>query len=339
MVPKEVGTVRKIGLMWSKTFFEEREEAYYQLKPNFKGKTLVLIEEALGEMSFEVISLNVDEPLDRVIRKIHKEKIDFAFNLSVSVSGTYNQSVLPSVLDALGIPYLGSNAIVHSFSLDRVLLKLTLRGMGIPTPSCFLFTQGEAIPENLDFPVVIKPRFRTTKNPVTLEAVSTEREDLERKISLFAEKLGEKLVVERLILGKEIVVGMWGNGPQREILPFVEVNLGKNCLIWDSQEKWRKGYVEDALCPSSLSEEERDVVERMVVKICQELDIRDFATFHLIFAEKEEMPFFFEMNSLPNLYYKHSAFPRMCETTGVGYKEMIQRLVGIAQERLRNVLK
>jgi len=333
LFPGVIG-VKCIGLMWSKSFFEEREELCYQLKPNFKGKSLNLIREALSEMSVEVLLLDVDCPLEEVIKRLKKEKIEFAFNLSVSVAGAYSQSVLPAILDALRIPYLGSNAIVQALSLDRVLLKLALRGIGVPTPSYFLWSKGMEIPENLDFPVIVKPRFRTPDSPVSLACVSTGREELLEKLARCSQGGGEKLLVERLVDGREMVVGVWGNGSHIQVLPLLEVNLGKTELIFTSEIKWRKGYVEDALCPPNLSAEFVALIEKMALKIYQELDIRDFATFHFIFSEKEEIPLFFEVNSLPTLYFKHSAFPRMCEVAGWEYKSMIQKLFQIAYERL-----
>ncbi|MGC8778969.1 MAG: hypothetical protein ACP5Q4_09875, partial [Candidatus Caldatribacteriaceae bacterium] len=241
--------VKKIGLAWSQSFFAEREALYYQLKPNLKGKSFALIQEALSEMALEVIVIDVDSPLEDIVRRLKKEKIDFAFNLSVSVAGSYAQSVLPAVLDALHIPYLGSNAIVQSLSLDRALLKLALRGIGIPTPSYFLWSEGESIPENLDFPVIVKPRFRKPESPVTMECVSVTREELGGKLQQSLEKMRGKVLVERLVQGREMVVGIWGNGREAQVLPLLEANLGKSGLIFSAEEKWRKGYVEETLCP------------------------------------------------------------------------------------------
>lgn len=326
---------KRIGLMWSKSFFEEREELYYQLKPNFKGKSFALVQEALSEMSFEVISLDVDAPLEEIVKRLKKEKVDFAFNLSVSVAGAYGQSVLPAILDSLRISYLGSNAIVQSLSLDRALLKLALRGIGIPTPWYFLWSKGDGIPDSLDFPVLVKPRFRTPADRVTTEYVIQGKEELERKLRNFSKDVEGKFLVEKLVNGREMVVGIWGNGADVEVLPLLEVNLGKTNPIFTSEEKWRKGYVEDVVCPANLAEETAALIGKMGLKIYQELDIRDFAVFHLIFSEKEGIPLFFEINSLPSLYVKHSAFPQMCEMAGFEYKTMIQRLFLIAQERLK----
>ncbi|MEN3186050.1 MAG: hypothetical protein ABDK94_08525 [Atribacterota bacterium] len=326
---------KKVGLLWSKSFFEEREELCYQLKPNFKGKSFALVQEALSEVPCEVVLLDVDSPLEEVVKRLKKEKIGFAFNLSVSVAGMYGQSVLPAILDSLHIPYLGSDAIVQSLSLDRALLKLALRGVGVPTPWYFLWSKGDAIPDNLDFPVLVKSRFRTPTDQVTIECVSWAKEELEEKLKTFSEAKRGKLLVEKLVIGREMVVGIWGNGEDIQLLPLLEVNLGRKNLIFTSEEKWRKGYVEDALCPAGLDEETVVLIGKMALKIYQELDIRDFAAFHFIFSEKEGIPLFFEINALPSLYLKHSAFPQMCEVAGFDYKKMIQKLFLIAQERLR----
>ena len=92
------------------------------------------------------------------------------------------------------------------------------------------------------------------------------------------------------------------------------------------------------LCPAPLSEEQKNQIEKMALKIFQELHMRDYATFKLIFSEKEEIPFFFELNSLPSLYYRHSAFPEMCNASGIDYKTMVQKLARIAEERVARKL-
>lgn len=326
--------VKRVGLMWSQAFFTQQEDRYYQLKTSFKGKTIVLMKEALSEIASEVVFFDVDEPLEEIVRGLKKKKIDFAFNLSVSVSGFYSQSILPSVLDSLHIPYLGSSSVIQAFCLDRALLKLVLRGIGVPTPSYFLLSWGGNIPENNDFPVIIKPRFRTPDSVMSAECVCQDRNVLEEKLKTCATGMGKNLLVERFVDGREMVMGVWGNGGNVQVLPPIEVNLGRKHVIFDSTTKWQKGYVEESLCPPQMSEEEMGLLKKMVLKIYKELDIRDFATFHFIFSEKEKIPLFFEVNPLPSLYFKHSAFPRMCEVAGFDYKEMVQRLFSIATARL-----
>ena len=133
-----------------------------------------------------------------------------------------------------------------------------------------------------------------------------------------------------------MIVGIWGNGKNVSPLPIMEVNISHQVPLWDFKTRNNKGYVEDVLCPAPLEEEQKSQIEKMALRIFQELHMRDYATFKLIFSEKEGIPFFFELNSLPSLYYRHSAFPEMCNASGIDYKTMIQKLARIAEERVIN---
>ncbi|HXL01789.1 MAG TPA: hypothetical protein PK016_01515 [Candidatus Atribacteria bacterium] len=327
--------IKNIWITYSQEIFENQEENYYKTRNELKGKTLTMIEEALREGGWEVNKINVDLPLPRLTEFL-SQKVDLIFNLTICVSGIYNQAFLPLLLDANNIPYLGSNSVVHSLCLDRSLSKLCLRGVGIPTPSYFLWSTKEEIPENLDFPLIVKPRFRSYQEIISEQSVVSSPEELERELQRVFSETKDEVIGEKFLTGREMIVGIWGNGKNVSPLPIMEVNISRQVPLWDFKTRNNKGYVEDVLCPAPLEEEQKSQIEKMALRIFQELHMRDYATFKLIFSEKEGIPFFFELNSLPSLYYRHSAFPEMCNASGIDYKTMIQKLARIAEERVVN---
>jgi len=327
--------IKNIWITYSQEIFENQEENYYKTRNELKGKTLTMIEEALREGGWEVNKINVDLPLPRLTEFL-SQKVDLIFNLTICVSGIYNQAFLPLLLDANNIPYLGSNSVVHSLCLDRSLSKLCLRGVGIPTPSYFLWSTKEEIPENLDFPLIVKPRFRSYQEIISEQSVVSSPEELERELQRVFSETKDEVIGEKFLTGREMIVGIWGNGKNVSPLPIMEVNISHQVPLWDFKTRNNKGYVEDVLCPAPLEEEQKSQIEKMALRIFQELHMRDYATFKLIFSEKEGIPFFFELNSLPSLYYRHSAFPEMCNASGIDYKTMIQKLARIAEERVVN---
>ncbi len=327
--------IKNIWITYGQEIFENQEENYYKTRNELKGKTLTMIEEALREGGWEVNKINVDLPLPRLTEFL-SQKVDLIFNLTICVSGIYNQAFLPLLLDANNIPYLGSNSVVHSLCLDRSLSKLCLRGVGIPTPSYFLWSTKEEIPENLDFPLIVKPRFRSYQEIISEQSVVSSPEELERELQRVFSETKDEVIGEKFLTGREMIVGIWGNGKNVSPLPIMEVNISRQVPLWDFKTRNNKGYVEDVLCPAPLEEEQKSQIEKMALRIFQELHMRDYATFKLIFSEKEGIPFFFELNSLPSLYYRHSAFPEMCNASGIDYKTMIQKLARIAEERVVN---
>ena len=330
-------SIKNILITISQNIFEEREKRFYSNRPDLQGKSLTMVIEALAQLGWKGIPLNVDIPLTELVHSFSTQNIDFVYNLAVCSAEIYDQAFLPSLLDALNIPYLGSNSTIHSLCLDRTLTKLSLRGIGIPTIHSFQWTSGDPLPNNLDFPYIIKPRFRSYYQKVSIDSIVNDSDTLLKKAESVYTQTGEKVLIEKFVEGREIIIGLCGNGNNTEVLPFMEINLSRDKLLFDSDIESLKGYVDDISCPAKLSEEHKTMLNNMALKIYRELNLKDFATFHLIFDQKENIPLFFEINALPLLHYKHSAFPEMCSYRGWDYHTMIQKLLQIALEKRKIV--
>lgn len=325
--------IKKILITFSKKIFDEREKWFYTNRPDLQGKSIEMIIEALAQSGWESESLNVDIPLPELVNSLSDKSIEFIYNLAVCSAENYDQAFLPTLLDALDIPYLGSNSTIHSLCLDRTLTKLSLRGIGIPTTSSIQWSPGDSLSENISFPCIIKPRFRSYCRKLSIDSIVDDPESLLKKAESVYSETGEKILIEKFIDGRELVIGLFGNGNHPEVLPIMEVNISREKLIYDAEMENSKGYISDISCPAKISDENKTMLENMAIKIFRELNLKDFATFHLIFDQKENLPLFFEINALPLLYYKHSAFPEMCAYHGWDYSTMIQNLLHIALKR------
>lgn len=315
--------IRKVLLAYNSAVLSQEEEERYAAQQELKGQTLHLIQEALEEGGYEVCLLDVERPLEEVVRFLSKQSVHFVFNLTTCVSSVYSQALFPLLLDALRIPYLGSQAVVHALCLDRFLTKVFLRGLGIPTPSFVLWEEGGPWPETFEFPLFVKPRFREHLGKRIRSVLVNDAENMEREALRIFRETEEKVLLEKYIPGRELVVGLWGNGREFSVLPIVETR---------SSERFREEILKDV----DLGEDLTSQIQRMAIKIFQELNMQDYATFRLILSEKEAMPFFFEINALPSLYFRQSPFPEMCAAADIDYTGMIQRLFHIAAQRVRN---
>jgi len=324
--------VARVLLAYNQAVLSQEEEEYYATQQELKGQTLTLIQEALRETGYEVVLFDVERPLEEVVTRLLSEDIHFVFNVTTCVSSVYSQALLPLLLDALDIPYLGSRAVVHSLCLDRSLTKLALRGLGVPTPSFFLWAPQAPWPENLEFPVLVKPRFREYQGRKLGGFMVHDHEALRKAALQLFEMTGEKVIVEKYIPGREFVVGLWGNDEETAPLPILEITPLRRDFP-PCEETLRKG--ERVLGVADLPEEIVLQIQRMSLKIFQELNMRDYATFRLILSEGEALPLFLEINALPLLYYHQSPFPEMCAALDIDYTGMVQRLFHIAMKRVK----
>jgi hypothetical protein len=58
--------IKNAWITYSQEIFENQEENFYKTRPELKGKTLAMREEALQEAGWEVNKINVDLPLPQI---------------------------------------------------------------------------------------------------------------------------------------------------------------------------------------------------------------------------------------------------------------------------------
>ena len=91
---------------------------------------------ALSELGHEPIAMACDLNLSVFKQKIKAVNPDVVFNLVESLDGHGRLiSVIPSLLDALGIPYTGApSGAIHETS-HKILAKERMRASGLATPA------------------------------------------------------------------------------------------------------------------------------------------------------------------------------------------------------------
>jgi D-alanine-D-alanine ligase len=98
------------------------------------------------------------------IRNVLNEKVDIVFNIAEG-RGTYRsrEAQVPSILEMLDIPYVGSDPECLAVCLDKHLTKKLLKMEGIPTPEWRLIANQQELKETVwkgfPFPAIIKPSF------------------------------------------------------------------------------------------------------------------------------------------------------------------------------------
>ena len=121
------------------------------------------VEDALGRLGHEVVSIDAGHDL---IRRLREADPDLAF---IAMHGRDGEDgTVQELLEIIGIPYTGSGVLACGRAMDKVLAKHLMLEAGIPTPEFFAFNEtafrelgaadalGE-IAERLAFPIVVKP--------------------------------------------------------------------------------------------------------------------------------------------------------------------------------------
>ncbi|MFH1406568.1 MAG: ATP-grasp domain-containing protein [Candidatus Omnitrophota bacterium] len=303
-------------------------------------KTVNSIKDALLKGGNEVILVEADGNLvDNLIRQ--KENIDIVFNIAEGQSGPSRESRVPAILDYFGIPYTGSGVLALAVALDKALTKKVFMGEGIPTPRFQLFkTPIDTFNRSLKFPLIVKPNCEGSAKGITRLSVVQDESQLREQVDLTLELYNQDALVEEFIEGKEITVGVLGNG-ELLVMPILEIDFS-NCE--ESGEyfySWRmKEYQGDAAahlvpafyCPARLDEKTTQRVKNTAKRAHLALGCNDFSRTDIRLSS-DGTPYILEVNPLPGLDPEESNFTYIAKSHGIDYVTLINRILQNAIDR------
>jgi D-alanine-D-alanine ligase len=268
----------------------------------------------------------LEEFMPRVLKG---ERPGMVFNVSYGIQGQARYTHVPSILEMVGIPYVGSGPLAHSLALDKVVAKMIFRQNGIPTPDfTVLDAPGFKMPE-LDFPLIVKPKNEAVS--FGLKVVNDENE-LREAADLIFKVFNQPVLAEQYIEGREINVGLLGNNPP-EVFPPVEIKFGpQGPPIYTYEDKTRRSGREIGFqCPASLNPELTVKSQQLARRAFEALGCQDCARVDMHLDEEGNF-FVLELNSLPSLG-EHGSYTIAAKEAGLDFSALVRRLVEVASAR------
>jgi D-alanine-D-alanine ligase len=297
-------------------------------------KSIRRITDALKAGKHQTISLEADKDLitslEEFMPKVVKgERPGMVFNVSYGIQGQARYTHVPSILEMVGVPYIGSGPLAHSIALDKVVTKMVLAQNKLPTPRfAVLESPGFEFPE-LNYPMIVKPKNEAVS--FGIRVVNSETELREAAGWIF-DRFKEAVLVEEYIEGREINVGLLGNNPT-EPLPPVELNFGgTGDNVYTYEDKTGSSGREIGLiCPApigvELTAKAQDLARRAFSAVgcydCARVDMR---------LGVDGTLYILEINSLPSFGWRGS-FVRAAEAAGFDFTAIVNRLIEVASAR------
>ncbi|HET9169055.1 MAG TPA: D-alanine--D-alanine ligase family protein [Actinospica sp.] len=254
--------------------------------------------------------------------------------------GPYGEDgTLQGMLELAGIPYVGSGVLASAVGMDKDVMKRLLAASGLPIGPYFAvrakrwdteegreYVRG-AVAE-LGYPVFVKPA--RAGSSMGISKVHDESE-LAAAIE-FAREHDPKLVIEGMLRGREIEVGVLAGkdgGPAEASVPAELKVLGGH-EFYDFEAKYLDGTTAVDL-PAVLSEEQTAEIRRLSIEAFDALECEGLA--RVDFFLLDEGGFVInEINTMPG-FTTTSMFPQMWAATGVSYAELVSRLITDALSR------
>ena len=297
-------------------------------------QTIGMIVEGLKEHGHQVMTLEGDKDLidnleSFMPRVLSGERPGMVFNLSYGIQGQARYTHVPSILEMVGIPYVASGPLAHSLALDKVVSKMIFKQNGLPTPEFAVLQDPDAeVPADLPYPMIVKPKNEAVS--FGLKVVNNE-EELREGARLIYEEFTQPVLAEQFIEGREVNVGLLGNGPP-EALPPVEIDFGGGPTVYSYEDKTGKSSREIGLiCPAPIGEELTREAQDLARRSFQALGLHDCARVDLRLDDQGNF-YILEINSLPSMG-PHGSYPYAAKAAGLEYPTLVNRIVNEASAR------
>jgi D-alanine-D-alanine ligase len=229
------------------------------------------------------------------------------------------------LLELAGVPYVGAGVAASALCMDKDLFKAVLRDRGVPVARHHAIRLGDAVENPFSYPVFVKPA--RLGSSVGISKAHDEAE-LGRAVAL-ARRHDEKVLVEEFVAGTEVECGVLGNQRPAPIASVVG-EIVPHAEWYDYEAKYEEDgsdIVVPARIPDDVAARVQELaVEAFVATECEGMARVDF------FVRPGGDVVVNEINTIPG-FTSTSVYARLFEASGIPYRELLDRLIGLALER------
>ena len=293
--------------------------------------TIAAIGNAIASHGHDVVGLEADAALPAALVAAN---VDVVFNIAEGKGSRSREAQVPALLDLLGIPFTGSDAVALGVSLDKSVAKAVARAFGVATPLWTVMTAGdEALPEHFRLPAIVKPLHEGSSMGIEADSVVADERRLRERAREVIGRYGQPVLCEEYVAGREITVGLLGS-PVRVLPPMEIVFLGDEQLpLYSFDVKKRFEELVRYEVPARLTDGELAALERDSLAVFAALGCRDVARLDFRLAV-DGTPTFLECNPLPGLAPGVGDLTFIAEAAGISFEGLIGEILDCALRRM-----
>ena len=247
-------------------------------------------------------------------------RFDRVFNVLHGQRGGGEDGVVQGLMEALGVPYTGSDVLGSALAMDKIRTKQVWLSLNLPTPRYVRLARGadaatvHAAARSLGLPVIVKPS--SEGSSVGVSRVLDEA-DLDGAVEL-AERYPGELLMEQMVVGDELTVGILGGAalPSIRIVPRGQwYDYNAKYIAEDTQY----------LCPGLDGEDEARLGE-LALAAFQAAGCRGWGRVDVMRSRATGAPYLLEVNTAPGMT-SHSLVPKAAAQVGIGFEELCWRIL------------
>lgn len=276
-------------------------------------------------------------PGDGIYYQNKKIDIDFIFPM---LHGSYGEDgAVQGLLELLPIPYAGSGIIGSAIGMDKIVAKKLWQAEGIPVVEfcelSFSDTNYQSCYENiiakLGLPLFVKPV--NAGSSVGCSKV-TNKEELTTAVTK-AFKFDSRIIIEKYIEAREIECAVIGNVTP---LAFTPGEIKSTHTFYDYDAKYNDPNGAKLEIQADITNQQCETIKKLATKAYKTILAKGFSRVDFFIDKNSSEIFINEINTLPG-FTSISMFPKMCEASGIAYKDLISKIIDFGIQKYNEKLK
>lgn len=224
---------------------------------------------------------------------------------------------IQACFDLMGIRYTGATHLSSAIAMDKSISKELFRQNGIPTPEGIYLKKGEADPESVLFPLVVK----CCNGGSSVGTYVVEKEEDYENAKTEAFRYDDEIIIEQYIKGREFSVGVVDG----KALPVIEIAPING--FYDYKNKYQAGSTIET-CPAELDAALTVQMQQYAEEVFKVLRLKNYARMDFMLAEDGSM-YCLEANTLPGMT-PTSLLPQEAQAMGISYGDLCEWLIRIS---------
>mgnify|MGYP002852740726 FL=1 len=264
--------------------------------------------------------------------------------------GTYGEDgTIQGLLEMLGVPYVGCGVLSSAVTMDKITTKILWESAGLPVVPYRLITRAdvndsekydtlvkEAV-ESLKFPLFVKPCSAGSSDGANKACNERELQDALREAFLW----DNKVLIEKAINAREVECSVTGNSvtsssekPETLLTGYGPGEIVPKHTFYDYDAKYNDPDGAELKIPALLTTEQLDYIKSTAKKAYKAVDASGLSRVDFFVDRDTGKIYLNEINTLPG-FTNISMFPKMCESEGLDFTNLIDLLCREALARFK----
>lgn len=231
---------------------------------------------------------------------------------------------LQMLLEIMGIPFVGSGSAASAVAMDKGITQGVFVSAGFLVPQSYVIRSSEDV-GGLDAflkgktKLVLKPLCGGSSVGITI----TDRRGTLRKYVRTALKMGQAVIVQEYLQGREMTCGVIENAVH-EAIPLTPTEIRpKHAAFFDYKAKYKVGETEE-ITPPHLPPSKIREIQALAARAHRILGCRGLSRSDFIFVKGKF--YILETNTLPGMT-KTSLLPQGAAASGIEFSELLSILI------------